>query len=589
MPRDTDSINNSGKGPVEGSVVFPSESGEIPATSKENLDAALRTLDDNKETWANMSVEDRVVILDKIKLDLVGVIDPWIEKTLDAKGITSNPFGQSEEWVMVAALFRMLRVLRQSLIDIKRYGRPRIRGSIKAAPNGQVVVPAFPQCLKDRIVYQGVSGEVWMEPGVAKEDVARDQAKIYREGAIPGKTLANLGAGSLGMLPIGDFLHKLFVEKKVVILKMNPVNDYIGPLIEEGFAALITPGFLKVAYGGSDVGAYLCNHPLVNAIHITGSDKTFEAILFGTGPDATYRKANRKPLLDKPVTAELGNVSPVIIVPGEWSDADINLQASRLASWLAYNAGCNCLTPRVVIQHKDWALRNRLLEALGDALDRVPTRKAYYPGSDQRHSAVLDAHPDAQLRGEVTPGHIPWTLVADIDSGNREDICFRTESFYSQIGETTISAANVPEFIDRAVEFANDAVWGNLVATLIVHPKSLRHSGLKAALERAIAKLKYGIICVNFFPGIAYTLWISPAGAFPGNDISDIQSGIGFVSNYLMLERAQKSVFRAPFRNPRDPTLFTTRNMDFGRALTKFEITPSWLNLSRLGISVLRS
>ena len=77
MPRDTDSINNSGKGPVEGSVVFPAESGKIPATSKENLDATLRTLDENKETWANMNVEDRVAILDKIKLDLVRVINPW--------------------------------------------------------------------------------------------------------------------------------------------------------------------------------------------------------------------------------------------------------------------------------------------------------------------------------------------------------------------------------------------------------------------------------------------------------------------------------------------------------------------------------
>jgi acyl-CoA reductase-like NAD-dependent aldehyde dehydrogenase len=127
----------------------------------------------------------------------------------------------------------------------------------------------------------------------------------------------------------------------VVILKINPVNDYIGPLIEDGFAALITRGFLKVVYGGSDVGVYLCNHPTVDEIHVTGSDKSFEAILFGHGPEATKRKNNQKPLLDKPLTGELGNISPVIIVPGDWSNDDIQFQAARIASWLSYNAGCN--------------------------------------------------------------------------------------------------------------------------------------------------------------------------------------------------------------------------------------------------------
>ena len=32
-----------------------------------------------------------------------------------------------------------------------------------------------------------------------------------------------------------DSLSKLFVEDKVVVLKMNPVNEYIGPIIEDVF------------------------------------------------------------------------------------------------------------------------------------------------------------------------------------------------------------------------------------------------------------------------------------------------------------------------------------------------------------------
>ena len=81
----------------------------------------------------------------------------------------------------------------------------------------------------------------------------------------------------------------------------------------------------------------------------------------------------------------------------------------------------------------------------------------------------------------------------------------------------------------------------------------------------------------------------SPFGAFPGNEISDIQSGTGVVGNYLMLENTQKSVYRAPFRNPSEPALYTTKNMNFGQELARFEINPSWWNLSRLGIALMRS
>ena len=61
------------------------------------------------------------------------------------------------------------------------------------------------------------------------------------------------------------------------------------------------------------------------------------------------------------------------------------------------------------------------------------------------------------------------------------------------------------------------------------------------------------------------------------------------MNNFLMLENTQKSIFRAPFKNPREPMLFTTRNMDFGQILADFEIDPSWWNLSRLGIALMRS
>lgn len=55
------------------------------------------------------------------------------------------------------------------------------------------------------------------------------------------------------------------------------------------------------------------------------------------------------PLLSKPVTAELGNITPYIIVPGEWSDRDIEYNATNVASGLAQNTGHNCIAAEVCL------------------------------------------------------------------------------------------------------------------------------------------------------------------------------------------------------------------------------------------------
>ena len=45
---------------------------------------------------------------------------------------------------------------------------------------------------------------------------------------------------------------KLFNQGKVCVLKMNPVNAYLGPILEEAFAEAIARGFLAIVYGGAE-------------------------------------------------------------------------------------------------------------------------------------------------------------------------------------------------------------------------------------------------------------------------------------------------------------------------------------------------
>lgn len=568
-----------------GSPQFPTVTGKIAPSSQESMDAAIKVLVAQKQAWIQTSLDARIAIIDTLITDFAAIAPRWIAACAQAKGLAENSPLVSEEWSSVAwPILLNLRQLRQVLSDIKKDGHPHIPGPIHTRPDGQVTAQVFPFRTYDRLLFSGVTAAVWMQPGVTAENLSSTQAIMYQSQAQPqeGKVTLVLGAGNVGSIGPMDLLYKLFVNNQVVLLKPNMVNAYLGPLIEEGFKALITPGYLRVVYGGAEEGSYLCQHPDIDEIHITGSDKTFDNILFGPGKQGAENKAAQQPILTKRLTGELGNVSPLIIVPGPWNQKDIAFQAEQIVSSLAINAGFNCNATRVIIQHKDWSQRQTLLKNIRQIFSQLPTRTAYYPGAKERQQSFLTSHPDAESFGSPEDGHLPWTFISDLDPANNDDICFTTEAFCSLCSETALEANSVVDYIEKAVTFANEQLWGTLNITLIVHPSSLKDPAIAAAIEQAIARLRYGTIGLNYWAGTAYTLACIPWGAFPGNTIYDIQSGNDVVHNSLMFSKAQKSVIRAPFRSPLLPPWFISQTkiaLPLFKKLTYFEKAPSWLKL----------
>jgi len=546
------------------------------ATQRREIDDVVIRLRANKDSWVHLGMHERLSLLDEVRRDFISIGDRWVAAEVEAKRLEPRTLGEGEEWTILATIHRAIRTLRTSLSEIEALGQPRVPGPITTHPDGQVVARTFPLTPWDRFLFLGVTGEVWMDPGLSVEETAAAQAAAYKDPQRKGTVSLVLGAGNASMLPVCDVLHKLFVELQVVVLKPNPVNAHLGPLMQEAFRALIDRGFLAIVYGGAEEGAYLSAHPEVEELHVTGSDKTFEAVVFGTGPQGMTRKAERRPLITKPFTGELGNVSPVIIVPGPWKPGDVEEQAKHIATWLTVNAGFNCLTPRVLIQHRSWELRNRLVDAVGGQLDRAPTRYAYYPGARDRQAEFVEAHPEARRFGKGGADCLPWTLIPDVDPQAPEEICFKREAFCGLCAETGLDAPDVASFLDRAVELANQNLWGTLCATLIVHPKSLRDPYIAAAVERAISNLCYGTVSLNILVFYSAYFMGSPWGGFPGQDIYDVQSGIGKSFNFLMFDRAQKSVVRAPFRRLDPLTVASKRPVEFGQRLAAFEANPSW-------------
>jgi aldehyde dehydrogenase (NAD(P)+) len=561
-------------------------------TANTQIDEELQALRRGAADWAQLPVGAKIELLLACRAGVSREARRWTEAGAQAKGLTGTPLAGEESiggpWAVLGALNQYVSTLRR----VER-GLPIIEGNrMRVRPGGQVVADVFPSDLYDSILLSGVRAEVWMQPGVTPENLADTMAVWYRQPAHAPRVALVLGAGNVSAIAPLDFLYKLVAEGAVCILKMNPVNDYLGPIFEDAFAPLVERDFLRFAYGGGDVGKYLCRHPLVDEIHITGSDKTHDAIVFGEGPDGAERKRLNEPLLVKPITSELGNVSPTIVIPGDWSEADLRFQAENVATQKLHNASFDCISVQVLILPADWKHTPAFVAAVEDVMRRIGDRPAYYPGAAQRCEDLSAGRDGIERFGRNGEGFVARTLVR-ADATNPSDPIFSKEAFASLLSIATLPG-DTETYTRAAVAFANDGLWGTLGGNLIVHPKTMRDHA--ATFDAAVADLRFGTVGVNAWTGVGFLITQTPWGAYPGHTLNDIRSGIGVVHNTLLFSRSQKSVVYQPFAPfprslfgyggallPKPPWFVTHRNhAKIGDALCEFEVDKTPVRLAKI-------
>ena len=581
------------------SIAIPQTAAAHP-TEHAALERELEELAAHKQTWATLPVGRKVELLIAVKGATARVAERWVAAAVRAKGIPDDSPLAGEEWSSGPwALLYGLSQYAHTLGEIARHGRLRIpKRAVRRASNGQVIVDVFPSSLYDKLLLSGVSGEVWMEPDVTPENLDEHVAAFYRTPQPTGKVALVLGAGNIASIAPLDVLYKLVAEGQVCMLKMNPVNEYLGPFLEEAFAPLVAEGFVRVVYGGGDIGAWLCEHPLVEEIHVTGSARTHDAIVYGGGADGEARRKKDQPKNPRRVSSELGNVSPTIVVPGPWSAADLQFQAENIATQKMHNGGFNCIAAQVLVLPQSWNQSQPLVDAVKATLRALPNRLAYYPGAAARQKQALGAYPAAELLDEASAG-VPRTLISGVPSEG-DQLCFREEAFGGVLSETRLPGEDAASFLANAVRFCNQRLWGTLGANLLIHPATMKELG--PAFDDAVAQLRYGCIAINTWTGVGFLLAQTTWGAFPGHARNDIQSGSGVVHNSLLFDRPQKSVVRAPFYPfprgmahgqaailPKPPWFVTNKRAhEVTRKLTFFEAAPSPLKLPGIFVSALR-
>lgn len=562
-----------------------------PAPARPTLDRAVADVVQRKEHWVRLPLAVKIEYVRSILAGSVRTAHGQVEAAAEAKGVSLDSPLSGEDWIAGPYVtVRMLRLLAWTLEQIRCHGRVVINPkNIRERSNGQVAVKVFPLSLFDSFFYRGFHGEVWMRPDVTMDNLSENVGSVYRDKAPrEGRVALVLGAGNVASIAPLDVVHKLFFEGQVSILKLNPVNDYLGPFIEDAFRDLIRDGYMRVVYGGAEEGEYLCHHPDVDEIHITGSSRTHDLIVYGGGADGAARKARNEPVLTKPITSELGNVSPLVLLPGAWSSADLRFQAENVATQMTQNNGFNCNAAKVLVTHRDWPQRQDFLDELRNVLRHLPRRPAYYPGAEERYDRFLEAHPAAESMGRREPGFLPPTLAAGVDPDDREQLAFTSESFCAFTAETSLAGANVHEFLANAVDFCNESLTGTLNVGLKMHPDTERELG--SAVEEAAAALRYGTVSINHWPAIGFALGTTPWGAFPGHTLDDVQSGIGSVHNTFLFDRPEKSVIYGPFRVfPLPPWFVTHKNAHrVAEKLTMFEADPAWKHVPGILAQALR-
>lgn len=563
--------------PREAKTSAPREAAETPAFAPA-IDDAIDALATGSVTWSHLTLGQRAKLLESLRSTVVANTEAWAEIAATSKGLGPGHPLRGEEWLGGPyGVLTAIDAYRRTLTKLARGGSPLDGLKIDTAPGDRVRVHAFPLDAMDGILLSGHTGEVWLEPGVTEAEALRTAGLAQLSPTKPGGIGLVLGAGNVTSIPVLDVLYELLANNRVSILKVNPTQDALVPVFERALAPLIEAGFVRIVTGGGDVGAYLTQLPAIDHVHITGAAATFDTIVWGpsTGPGASQtarRRREGRPRLKKPITAELGGVSPIIVVPGLWSDADLAFQAEHVATMRLQNSGHNCIAGQVVLISSDWPQRDAFLAALEKAYAAAPARPVWYPRASERLEAAASRFPDALWFADGT------RALVELDAEQDASALEQTEYFAPVLGVVDVPGLG-QEFLDNAVVHANDRLAGTLGANLIIDP--VTQDALGDGFEQAIAELRYGSIAINTWTAFVYLQPTLTWGGFPGATIDAVGSGIGVVHNALLLDRVERSVARGPFRP------FPRSASALGRRGT-FSVLPKppWFVTSRTGAQV---
>ena len=461
-------------------------------------------------------------------------------------------------------------------------------GQIGTTLNGQLRVQVFPtRGLYDSVLFAGFRADVWMQPGVTRDNLNQHMACYVRPGTAPAGIALVLGAGNVSSIAPTDAFSKLFQEGKVVLLKMNPVNEYLGGIFSQAFRALVEEGFLRIIYGGAGVGTYAVEHELVDEVHITGSIYSHETIVWGP-PGAGARPPQGRGIgpAGKAHRQRVGQRHALDRRAGPVHRSRVDVSGRE--------RGGNDHQQRLVQlhRHEDDRYEPR------SGRDRQQISRQDRSGAGP-HSASPRLLPGAEERVRPlhgTPARSRTAGDAALDAGARwqpdqDPQYFNEESFVCVCAETALDAAHARGFLEQVARLRQRLDCGATSGPAsMMHPRFRRRPGGEDRLQMLVGKLRFGTIGINHWPAISYALCVRPGADFPEGTLEDPKSGLGWVHNTYLLDAAQKTVIEGPLTMMPKPFWFPTHRTANILARKTVDLTyrPGWWKLPGLMLPALR-
>ena len=539
--------------------------------TKLDIDRFITTLRTKSKEFNSISNVQLASMLEETISNIKEVSFFWATICSDNKGTTKTP-AEGEEWLggpfasVLATQYYIKSLTNDDDLKEKKYNSEE--NSYKVFPNN----------FTERITFPFIDAKVIFNKSMSFDDINKYRGFSKRYDIDPSITLV-LGAGNFSSIPYLDVLYHLITRKSVILLKLNPVNEYLKPVFEKVFQNFIERGYIIVTTGNIDESKYMATHPGINHIHLTGSDKTFEDIVYGRELTDKERKTKSlSKINNKPISSELGNVTPIIIHPGKWSTSDIKYQARKIVTAKLNNNGFNCIAAQVVVLPDGWGQTDTLIKFVKHYMSKAKERKAYYPESIERLEKLEKdkGYERVNSLSCVTPH-----LTREIKAYSKFEI---DEVWSSTIYFKKIEYTSIEDFANKAIDYCNDELWGNLGVSVIIKDHDRKFN--KHITNLYIEKLNYGTVAVNEWAAIGYIIPQLPWGGFPGNRDNDIQSGQSVVHNSMLFESPLKGVVNTKFRISRliDPPWFVTNKKArrLFRNLTYYQINNSNINFLKL-------
>ena len=248
------------------------------------IDQVIARLTAGEAAWAATGLPERIRLLGKVHEAVAEHADAWVEVAVSIKQLPAASPLVGEEWL--SGPWAMLKYVPALIETLSRLhaGSDVLAGyDFDPAPDDRLAIQVFPHGMFDRLLLNGYRAEVWMPAGVTEEQIRAGAGMSQRRPAETRGVALVLGAGNIFSIPPLDVLYQLFAENRAVVLKLNPITDPLLDVYRQVFAPFIDLGAVEIVTGGAETGSALAQHPGIAAVHMTGSEATHDAIVWGIG------------------------------------------------------------------------------------------------------------------------------------------------------------------------------------------------------------------------------------------------------------------------------------------------------------------